>query len=665
MTIPVYLNTDRRPMGTEKFIVVQAYILLEQENENLEKKRKLPLWRMPPLWVLLLTIPLALCGAAMVIYIQPGSFTSWLSKARSQPIVYLLNFLPIWLTVLGFSFLLYNPFFGTAAGGGLWGVLSLVNRTMIQIRDEPLSPKDLALIREAGNAAKDYTLNLHLPSIALILGMVLVMVAAGLLVRVKPVWEKKGWNLGLRLGAGAACFGVLWVSIFFLFGSTSLYASLKVNDKSYITGVYETLGFPYAFCYNFTTYVMEKPEGYSPQAAQALLAEQTTENQGQSAQPVHVVIVMNEAFSDLNNESMFDFPEGESPLENFNRLSQEKNAIVGHGVVPNYGGGTANSEFDVLTGMQTNLLGGTATSAFRVLHRSTDSLYRIFNDSGYETRFIHPGSPWFYNRQNVYKYFGADGILFEDGFAGGEKKGQWVTDQAVWQAMRQEFETVTASGQPYFNYTVTIQNHMSYTQKKYGEYVFPKVPLTVEVSPEAQSYLDVYTEGVRDADAMLGEMTTYFQQQKEPVVLLFFGDHRPNLGEDYLSYKALGMELAPGQNSASSFASFETPFLIWANDQAAQLLDFSQAKEALDLPENPLLSVNYLPGMLLELTGRGETDPFYQFLNQMRRQLPVVHKAGVLDSLGTYTSQVPSQYEKLVNDFKILSYYRIKDEVHP
>ena len=73
-------------------------------------------------------------------------------------------------------------------------------------------------------------------------------------------------------------------------------------------------------------------------------------------------------------------------------------------VVPGFAGGTANTEFDVLTGMQTMALSASTTSAMRVVNRNLDSLFRVFGNDGYETAFCHPGDNWFYNRENVYSF---------------------------------------------------------------------------------------------------------------------------------------------------------------------------------------------------------------------------------------------------------------------
>ena len=125
-------------------------------------------------------------------------------------------------------------------------------------------------------------------------------------------------------------------------------------------------------------------------------------------------MVMDEAFSDITDSDAFAFTAENDPLPNLHALREDPHAVAGHIVVPGFAGGTANTEFDVLTGMQTNALAAGTTSSFRVVNRNLDSLFRVFGGDGYHTSFFHPGDDWFYNRENVYRWFGAEETVFAD-----------------------------------------------------------------------------------------------------------------------------------------------------------------------------------------------------------------------------------------------------------
>lgn len=623
--------------------------------------KKLPLRRLGAAWGLLLTLPLALLETLLALYIQPGSLLTLCSYFQGQPLLALLNFLPFWLLTLAFYFLWADPFYAAACSGAVGGILSLVNRTMIEKRDEPLSPKDFGLLREAGNAVQSYDMAPHLPSLLAILGFVLLMLLLGTLFRGKRPFSKRWENISLALGGAAACLLVLFGCIQGVYSSRELYESFPVQNRYYITGVYNQLGFPYCFCYNFNTYLVEKPEGYSTQKVKGYL-EEYEPSEG-DPKNVNVIMVMNEAFSDVTNWEAFDYPAGQEPLKFFNSLKNDENAIVGHIVTPNFGAGTANTEFDVITGMQTNMISQSGASAFRVLNRDIDSIFRVFSGDGYQTEFIHPGQDWFYNRQNVYQYFGAEKLVFSEAFEAAERKGNWVTDAAVLQELEKEFEAAMEEGSPYFNYTVTIQNHMSYTAQKYGDYPVPKAPLGRQVSEETQTMLSVYAEGVRDADAMLQSMTEYFSGREEPVLLVFFGDHLPNLGDNYKGYRELDTGIGEETGYvAASLRSYETPYVIWANPSAAEELNFPAAREALELPEDNVINANYLGAVTLELTGRRDENSFFSYLNELRRKLPILRNGAGLTGDGAYFSEPPQEYGGDIEKLRFWEYYRLKVE---
>jgi phosphoglycerol transferase MdoB-like AlkP superfamily enzyme len=111
---------------------------------------------------------------------------------------------------------------------------------------------------------------------------------------------------------------------------------------------------------------------------------------------------------------------------NYKRIS--KAGLSGHIIVPDFGGGTANTEYDVLTGCMTQSLSSTHTSAFRLVRKSFTALPRFFNRNGYRSFFIHPGDSWFYNRSDVYKHFGIDNQTLIDKFSKPQDyKGRLIT----------------------------------------------------------------------------------------------------------------------------------------------------------------------------------------------------------------------------------------------
>lgn len=608
-------------------------------------RERFPKYRLSTPLTLLAAVLLAGCVTLLALWCQPNALRVVLAHFKAQPLLIVLNAMPIGLLLLALTCLLRNVFFSAAVVNFGVCALSIANRIKIEVRDEPVFPRDLGLLKEVGSAMGSYDIHYPAPVIAVVVLTTLALVVLGIFIGCKPLSlaafkgeraRLKGWLCRL-LGAAASILALAGL-ILTVYASKDLYDSFRVSNAYYIPSVFNELGFPYCFCHQFTTYPIDRPEGFNRAEAAAW---ETGDQPGQG-KAVNVVMVMNEAFSDITDNGVFTYGAENDPLPNLHALREDPHALSGHVVVPGFAGGTANTEFDVLTGMQTNALSATATSAFRVVNRDLDSLFRVFGGDGYHTSFFHPGDDWFYNRENVYRWFGAEETVFADQMEDLQYKGRWVTDDYMAGLIEQEYAETMASGETLFHYTTTIQNHMSYTADKYGEgYDFPAVETSAALSDAVRTMLEVYIEGARDADAMLGRLRDYFAAQDEPVVLVFYGDHLPYLGDNMAGYAELGLETAVrGSDPQDPLRSYETPYIIWANDAAAELLDWNAAVEALELPENGTLSASFLGAAVLELTGRGGESAWFAYLNQLRRQTPVVQKNTYMLMDGTY---VPEQ----------------------
>lgn len=618
-------------------------------------KTRLPKYHLSLPLTLLAAVGLAGFITLLALWCQPNALRGVVSGFLRKPVLILLNTLPVGLLLLGLACLFRNVFFGAALTNLLVCGLSVANRIKIEVRDEPVFPRDLALLKEVGSAMGNYEIRYPVKVIAVVMLVTLALAVLGIFTGADPfpLERLRGWR-GRLLGA-AASFGLLALATVTLLGSTGLYERIGASNPYRLSVVFNENGFPYNFFHQFTTFLVDKPQGFSRSEAAGWDGEEPAGGEGS---PVHLIMVMNEAFSDITDSPAFTW--AEDPLPNLHALRDDPHAVSGYVVVPGFAGGTANTEFDVLTGMQTNALSATTTSAMRVVNRNLDSVFRVFGDEGYHTSFFHPGDDWFYNRENVYRWLGAAETVFADEMENLEYKGRWVTDDCVAALIEEKFAEAASGGKMLCNYTTTIQNHMSYTADKYGEgYAFP--PVTVSgVSEEVETMLRVYAEGARDADAMLGRLADYFSRRPEPVVLAFWGDHLPYLGDNQLGYRQLGLDVLPGPEGQENLAAYETPYVIWANDAAAEILDWDRAVAALDLPENGRLSACFLGAALLELTGRGESTSWFAFLNDLRREAPVVQRGVFMDMDGQILTEPGGALAEDLAKWRRWSYYKLK-----
>ena len=620
------------------------------------------LYQLSPAVSLLAVFLLTGFYTVLCLCLQPGSYFAVSGVQLLQlPVLLVLNALPIGLTLLAAAFLLGNVFWSAALTGTLWCVLSIANRIKIEVRDEPVFPRDFYLLKEVGSAVSDYDIRWPWLHIAIVLLCAAALAVAGHVVKCRLPKLRGVKESILRAGGAAASVLILVVLILTVYSSNALYTLFRVSNDYYVPAVFNEMGFPYCFCHHFTTYLVERPAGYNRREAEEWDSARTpaaVENKD-----VHVIMVMNEAFSDLTDWDGFTYTESNDPLAAFHALQKSAYAFSGHIVVPNFAAGTANTEFDVLTGMQTQFIGAGTTSAMRTVNRNLDSLLRIFRADGYDTSYVHPGDDWFYNRENVLRWFGAEETLFVDEMSDLDYKGRWVTDVSLVELIRQRFTASVADGEKVFSYITTIQNHMSYTPDKYGEgYRYPPVETSLTLSDNVASLLSVYIEGVRDADAMLGLLADSFSASDEPVVLVFFGDHLPYLGDNRIGYQELGSEAALNEDqSKNRYAAYEAPYIIWANEAAAQELDWENAVAALELPADNRISSSFFGQVILELTGRSDDSPWFSWLGQLRRELPVVQPAASLTPQGdtVLRADLSDRQQQLITKMHRWSYYKL------
>ncbi len=617
-----------------------------------EKQRRMSLPR-----VIVLYIAISLAILAVAVYLQPGSAVNTLKNFLRDPRLLALNLLPI-LAVLGlFYALLGNLFFAGSLTGLIIHALSLVNLIKVECRKDPLVPPDFGLLGEAMQATGEYQLNLHPGRIALIAAFALVLFVLGLRFKRRP----KAWQ---RLVLGLAAVGCMAEAMATVYPSKDLYMDMigKIDGLSYtnVPRVFDETGFLYCFVHNFGLYEVEKPAGYD--RAEAELWASETSNSTQTPVKANVIFVQCEAYSDLYDNPVFTYAPEDNPMYLFHRAAESPRALSGRVVVSNFGAGTANTEFDVLTGMQTNMLNSTPTSALRVVHKNVSTLARIFRRQGYGSWFMHPGERWFYNRESVYHYFGLDYQTFREDFSQLSYKGSWPSEDCFRRELIRYYEMQQElSDAPWFAFTVTVQNHQAYPWAKY-DFRVPDVQISVPLSDAALENLSVYAEGIRDSSKLLWDLTEYFDAQDEPAILVFWGDHLPALGANFGAYREAGLSIGDESSLQSALDTYSTPYMIWANAAFDEAYGFQSRVEALELPAGDQLSDIYLGELVYELLDLEGSDAYFDYLGRARRALPVICMGRYALPDGTLTDKLTPDQQAVEDKLHKWTYYRVVEE---
>lgn len=603
------------------------------------------------LFTIVLIIAISFISFLLVLEIQPGDFeTIWNTNLKIRELLW-LNYLPMLATILIFYLLLGNVFYSGAITVLIWGILSIINLLKTQGRGDPFVPIDLFLFKEGFEAAGNYDLQINEEYVFLIFGLSIILFLLGLFLKSVKPWKLVRLFL-LILICVVSSKGVLGV-----YTDEEFYNNLPGPNRANVPLVYEAFGFPYMFLHNFNLNAVEIPENYDKAEAQGY-EEKYLDKKAEPEQAPNVIMIMCEAFTDLPNEEVFSYNKENNPVALYNELAAQKDTISGHIIVSNTGAGTANTEFDVLTGMMTNKIGDGISSAFRMVRKNTDGIPYAFSECGYETFFIHPGNSWMYNRESVYQRLGISDQLFLDDFKEKEHKGGWVCDASFLKELKARLEERET---PLFTYGVTAQNHQAYTEEKYG-FLPETVPAKAELSEEANINLSVYFEGLRDSSKMLKDLTVYLEQQEEPYLLVFFGDHQPAMGMNYLTYRELGLYPEDETEPEQYLSLYSTPFLIWGNSAYQKNHNMEEMAQNLQIGEDYVMSSHYLGALTYRMAGFSGIDGYMDYLNGLRLELPVHSIYGSRLADGTWATELPSSIQTKEDIRLNWQYYKLKHE---
>jgi phosphoglycerol transferase MdoB-like AlkP superfamily enzyme len=359
--------------------------------------------------------------------------------------------------------------------------------------------------------------------------------------------------------------------------------------------------------------------------------------------------VLSEAFSELSQNEVFDFEGFVDPLENYKQLKEE--SYHGTIVVPRVGGGTADTEFDILTGLSSVNYSNQPYS-YTLLNRPFPSLAGAARGMGYRTVAIHPYNDWYYNRNNAYRHMGFDPFVSILDFDTGDVKGGFITEAQTIDVTIDMFSRHISKnpGTPLFELVVTIQNHAGFNNK-YGitETLF-NLTKDTGLSANNMNSLSNYFHGLADSDFELRRLVDYLQACSEPVVVLYFGDHQPAFTPGV--YEALMPET--GDPAYDAIRLNTVPFIIWENDAYKDAKAKGGQSGAYPTPspqDMGVFSANYLGVKFFSMLGFGGIDPYFDFCVGLMEDYPIILE-------NRYIDRQNSIHELSMDDDHELNLYR-------
>ena len=360
----------------------------------------------------------------------------------------------------------------------------------------------------------------------------------------------------------------------------------------------------------------------------------------------NIVVVMDESFSDLTSY-LEGYETSTDPMPFVRSLMQQENVISGTcAVSSDMGTGTANSEFEFLTGNSMAYFKGN-TPYVQFIDTETPSLASELAGRGYRTQAMHAYERAGYNRVKVYDRFGFQQYKgIEDFDVDIDVARGYPTDETNYRQLIKDFEE-NRGGTPQFLFNITMQNHGGYYASDY------EWPVRVHEVAPVESYDDsviAYESSVRMADDALRQLISYLETVDEPTVLLFFGDHEPRLSNEFCSSWFTDEN---GLDLETTAQLHKTPFFIWGN----YVLNTDAAAKG------STVSLNYLSTVLFQAAGI-KLSPYQEYLADLRMEHPVITARYFTDAFGSKIGSTPTAFTDSIREYQWLQYNCVFDRAH-
>ncbi|MET1140534.1 LTA synthase family protein [Enterococcus hirae] len=476
------------------------------------------------------------------------------------------------------------------------GILGYANYLKMTYRQEPIYPDDLKMIKEFG-LLKDMT---GTTSFYLLAGMILLVVAGGCWAIYRSFKKDKKFQAIRVITLFTTIFALIYISHFNnpnnllrkAYNKTALWIpySQKMN--------YYNTGFIGGFLYNLKIDPMEKPKGYSEEKIKEItshyqkLADE--KNKTASEEQPNIIYVMSESFSDPSRLNGVEITG--DPLADYYAVTDQ--TYSGQMLSQNYGGGTANIEFEALTGFSMGLFNAQLTTPYTMLVPKMNQLPSIVStlkDQNYHTTAIHPYNTSMYKRKDVYEVLGFDEFISENTMTYTDtiEDNPYISDASAYQEV---MDLLKEDDTPQFIHLVTMQTHMPYDGK------YQQLEYTAKTEDNSGiSSLENYLQDISYSSQSLKAFTEELKKLSRRTLVVFWGDHLPGIYSDTI------------QNSNEKHTLHETQFLMF------------DSQGELEKTEAPVTSPFYFAADLMNQTNQ-QTTGFYQLLLALQNELPAFER---------------------------------------
>lgn len=499
--------------------------------------------------ILLPSLFISSSGYKSDLFGQSGLFHTYFENKK----LLLYNLIPIYFIILSITFVLKSLPIGFLISSIIINIGSYVNYIKIVYREEPLLASDLILSGEAFNMAQKYDLNFNSINFKWLLMSIITSIIISIILSQKC---KIYYNKNLKQFAISIICLIVFITQFVFNDKT--YATLgKESGLNKWVGIesYQSKGFTYPFLYSIKSAKTYKYDKFNKKEAMEIYSSYTNSPIPEDKK-INIMGIMLESFKDFSVYQGEDLIFIKDPYQYFHNL--QENSLHGNLIVNSFGGGTFLTETNFLTGYRHN----------PKFNKKTMSYVNYLNENGYSSYAFHPNTGTFYNRNNAYKNLGFEKFYeYDNTFYQFDEN--LLMDSPFYDFIIGKFDELPKN-MPKFFWSVTYQNHGPYSTSDLCD-ANTYIAWNDNYSKEWYNYFNHYLDGISNTSYTMEKMVDYLKSINEPTILIMFGDHSPSMGENNILFKMFDIN-NDKSSSEGIYNTYSTPYIVWGNDAAKNLI---------------------------------------------------------------------------------------------
>ncbi len=398
----------------------------------------------------------------------------------------------------------------------LWLVLGIVNGYMLSVRVTPFNAQDLKVVGDAVTMIDKYFSGVQ--GILILGGIALAIAWLVFMWRRGAIYQGKIYRIPAAIVAGLMIWSISPV--------TNLMIEYRIVSDYFgnIAFAYEDYGLPYCFAASLFNTGIDKPSAYSEDVIKEIADGDTLlESSFDSDVKPNIILIQLESFFDTNDVEFFET--SEDPIPTFRYLMN--NYTSGYFKVPSVGAGTANTEFEVLTGMNLRYFGpGEYPYKTIIKYQETESVASALKEFGYGAHALHNNGGNFYSRADVFNNMGFDSYTSKEfmNILQYTENG-WAKDDVLTQHI---LNAMDSTEQQDFVFCITVEGHGDYPEEPVIEN--PRIQVQGIADEGLTNSWEYYVNHLYETDLFIKDLITELEERGEPTVLIMYGDHLPTMG---------------------------------------------------------------------------------------------------------------------------------------